>query len=261
MDQAGTSRKATHAGSWYTDNPSKLKDMISSFMSKAEKRAGDSGLVKYVIGPHAGYSYCAETEAWAYKNIDPDKYKRVIIIGPSHFVPINYCALTECERYETPLGDMKVDKEVVNKLLDIKGFKTMDIDIDEQEHSLEMHMPFIKYLFGERKVSIVPMMVGNISHSQEKEYGKILAEYMKDNETLFSISSDFCHWGMRFGYTYYHKEDGQIYQSIEKLDRRGMDIMEKNDVSPLDNYFDETENTICGRHAISIAVRDRKSVV
>lgn len=50
-------------------------------------------------------------------------------------------------------------------------------------------------------------------------YGRIFAEYLKDPENLFVISSDFCHWGRRFRYTYYDKSKGNIYESIEDLDK------------------------------------------
>ena len=248
------SRKATHAGSWYAGNPAKLKSSLSALLEAAENKYTGTGLIKYIIGPHAGYDYCAKTAAWAYKCIDPNKYKRVILIGPSHHVPINYCALSKCGTCETPLGNIEVDRETVDKLLKVKGFKSMDVDIDEEEHSLELHMPFIKQVFGDKKFVLVPIMVGNITNSQEKMYGEALVEYMKDNETLFVISSDFCHWGKRFGYTYYKKEDGKIFESIEKLDRRGMKAIEANDPKALASYFEETDNTICGRHPIAIAV-------
>ena len=46
-------------------------------------------------------------------------------------------------------------------------------------------------------------MVGNLTVEDEEKFGKILSEYMKDDRSLFIISSDFCHWGPNFGYFYY----------------------------------------------------------
>lgn len=54
------------------------------------------------------------------------------------------------------------------------------------------------------------------------KYGKIFQKYFDDPGNVFVFSSDFCHWGSRFKFTYYNKEDGQIWQSIEKLDGEGM---------------------------------------
>eukprot|EP01117_Protostelium_nocturnum_P006546 TRINITY_DN2359_c0_g1_i4.p1 TRINITY_DN2359_c0_g1~~TRINITY_DN2359_c0_g1_i4.p1 ORF type:complete len:128 (-),score=32.78 TRINITY_DN2359_c0_g1_i4:37-420(-) len=82
---------------------------------------------------------------------------------------------------------------------------------------------------------------------------RMLAPYLSDESNFFVISSDFCHWGKRFDY--YHcekKDDEEIYQSIEKLDRRGMEAIETGNPSTFGAYLKETENTICGRHPIGI---------
>ena len=67
---------------------------------------------------------------------------------------------------------------------------------------------------------MVPVLVGQTSHAKELMYGKIFSEYLKDPENLFVISSDFCHWGDRFRYTYYDKTIGDIHESIEDLDKK-----------------------------------------
>ena len=82
----------------------------------------------------------------------------------------------------------------------------------------------------------------------------MLVDYFTDERTLFVISSDFCHWGERFQFT--HKFDdfteGQIYKSIEKLDREGMAQIESQCLAKFQSYLDRTKNTICGRNPISI---------
>lgn len=76
---------------------------------------------------------------------------------------------------------------------------------------MEMQLPFIhrllQLLHPSKSASsyppLVPIMVGSTSPSVEKGFGQILAPYIADPENAFVISSDFCHWGSRFGYTYY----------------------------------------------------------
>lgn len=102
---------------------------------------------------------------------------------------------------------------------------------------------------------------------KKKEYAKVLLPYLKDPETLFIVSSDFCHWGRRFGYTYYNREDNQlvkldrntldkitrpIYESIEELDKQGIEAIESLDFDQFEDYLDATDNTICGRNPISV---------
>lgn len=67
--------------------------------------------------------------------------------------------------------------------------------------------------------TIVPVLVGSLSPDREAAYGRIFARYLAEPQNLFIISSDFCHWGQRFRYTYYDRNWGQIYQSITRLDR------------------------------------------
>lgn len=65
----------------------------------------------------------------------------------------------------------------------------------------------------------MPVLVGSLSPEREASYGRIFARYLAEPQNLFIISSDFCHWGQRFRYTYYDRNWGEIYQSITRLDR------------------------------------------
>jgi len=67
--------------------------------------------------------------------------------------------------------------------------------------------------------TIVPVLVGSLTPEKEAIYGRIFSRYLADPQNLFVISSDFCHWGHRFRYTYYDRSWGEIYQSIQTLDR------------------------------------------
>ncbi|CAG8584191.1 10604_t:CDS:2 [Racocetra fulgida] len=147
-------------------------------------------------------------------------------------------------------------------------FEEMSVIVDEEEHSIEMHLPYV-YKILESKINsikIVPIMVGSLSESKEQLYGKILSSYLSDPSNLFVISSDFCHWGQRFSYTYYSDSVNTtylprksntplsipIYKSIENLDREGMTIIEEMNHKEFHTYLSKTKNTICGRHPIGV---------
>ena len=100
-------------------------------------------------------------------------------------------------------------------------FNVMGISIDEAEHSIEMHLPYIAKVMAEFKdyFTIVPILVGSTNAKEEALYGSILAPYLADPQNLFIVSSDFCHWGQRFRYTFYDKSWGEIHQSIQTLDK------------------------------------------
>lgn len=81
--------------------------------------------------------------------------KRVFLLGPSHHHYLTGAATTGCDKYGTPLGDLLVDTEIVETIKREWGLETMSRRVDEAEHSLEMHLPYIYkmlslYLFSPR---------------------------------------------------------------------------------------------------------------
>ena len=104
--------------------------------------------------------------------------------------------------------------EILQELRACKVFTEFSREQDELEHSLEMHLPMIKYTFrGQDDIKIVPIVVGSLSFEQEREYGKVLKEYYQRDDCLFVVSSDFCHWGADFDYMPYEN-----LKAIEKQD-------------------------------------------
>lgn len=151
-----------------------------------------------------------------------------------------------------PLGNIIIDIEVIEKLAENEEFEVMSKQVDETEHSLEMHLPFIFKVMEGQEFMLVPILVGSLSSKSAKKFGAILSPYLEDLNNLFIISSDFCHWGKRFSYTYYDKNFSTISKSIEALDRKGMEIIESKSSIGFEKYLKEFQNTICGRHPISL---------
>jgi MEMO1 family protein len=232
---------------------------------------------KAIIAPHAGYSYSGSAAAWAYKAIDSTGIKRVFILGPSHHLYLDGCALSGCKKYATPVGDLPIDLDTIKELRETGKFESLEIDADEAEHSLEMHLPYVRTIFKGMDISIVPIMVGAISKSSETDYGQLLAPYLAREDTFCVVSSDFCHWGTRFSYTYYYPEpkpsiepgvrlsravapstSHPIYESISRLDHEAMEILTLSPAvastahAEFAEYLSKTKNTICGRHPIGV---------
>ena len=119
---------------------------------------------------------------------------------------------------------------------------------------------------------LVPVLVGNTSPSTEKAFGALLAPYLADPANIFVVSSDFCHWGSRFGYTYYlpsrtssgadgislgprdKPSDPPIYESIARIDKLAMQGVESGSHEGFLTTLEETGNTVCGRHPIGVVM-------
>lgn len=240
---------------------------------------------------HAGYSYSGPCAAWAYKSLDLSSAKRIFVLGPSHTYYLKGCALTTFASYETPFGDLEVDAETTEALRATGKFGTIPPSSDEDEHSLEMHLPYIwKRLeqthgeqggagtAGARFPPIVPVLVGDSSGAEEKEVGGLLAGYLRDPGSAFVVSSDFCHWGSRFQYTRYVPSadrlgemralsragggatETPIHEGIEVLDRMAMGAVEGGRHDDFVENLRVTKNTVCGRHPIGVAMAALEAV-
>eukprot|EP01089_Gocevia_fonbrunei_P015927 TRINITY_DN4813_c0_g1_i1.p1 TRINITY_DN4813_c0_g1~~TRINITY_DN4813_c0_g1_i1.p1 ORF type:complete len:320 (-),score=44.43 TRINITY_DN4813_c0_g1_i1:66-1025(-) len=240
-------RRASHAGSWYSDETKKLDQQLGDWLNQITDYQKPA---RAIIVPHAGYSYSGNVAAFAYKQINPEGIKRVFVLGPSHHYSLSGCALSTQTTYETPLGNLPLDKKTIQTLHNTGKFSQMKKSADEAEHSIELHLPFIAKVFKGYNISLVPILVGSAAEGESDEYAKLFKPYLDDPENFFVISSDFCHWGNRFSYTWYEPSHGAIHESIEWLDKTAMTCVETQDPYKLRNYHKTYKNTICGRNPI-----------
>lgn len=195
-------------------------------------------------------------------------------MGPSHHTFFNgHVLLSGCDSYDTPLGCLPIDVELVEELCVSypNFFGKMTIDEDEDEHSLEMHCPFI-YKMTENLPQGIPKVVPILVSGKQDDVQ--LAEYLKpflqDESNTFAVSTDFCHWGGRFSYTGYTTDMSgsdftvlssrssnlpvPIYKSIEMLDKLGMEYISALNCDDWKKYLRTTRNTICGAKPLTTLV-------
>ncbi|KAI9369141.1 MEMO1 family [Aspergillus egyptiacus] len=221
------SREATHSGSWYSDDRRTLTRQLDQWLAQVPDTIDGLGSLpvpgaRVIIAPHAGYRYSGPCAAYAYKALDLSKAKRIFVLGPSHHHYFTSLALPRLSGYYTPLSDdpLPLDTELIAKLRSSSAtkangstidFEVMSKSVDEDEHSIELHLPYIHRLLQLQHPDkptaeyppLVPILVGSTSTSTERAFGTLLAPYLNDPSNAFVISSDFCHWGLRFRYTYY----------------------------------------------------------
>ena len=111
-------REAVVAGSFYPDNPNALKKQLESlFAQSMHIKTYDNVLA--IIAPHAGYVYSGKVAASAYNQIDPDKeYENIFVIASSHRVLFKGASIYNQGDYITPLGKVKVNRNLANKLIE-----------------------------------------------------------------------------------------------------------------------------------------------
>ena len=191
--QAPVVRPATQAGRFYDGNAQRLSHEVDSFLTLHANDATFEN-VAAVIVPHAGYYYSGNVAAAAYMSLPKARhYKRVFLLGPSHHEWLDGASVnSEADYYQTPLGQVKVDRETAKKLLAADSVIAYRPEAHDREHCLEVQLPFLQRRF-EEVPPIVPIIISTNDFNKLKQIAEPLKPYFTD-DNLFIISSDFSHY-------------------------------------------------------------------
>jgi MEMO1 family protein len=214
-------RPAVVAGRFYPADPAELRDVINLLLAQAPPATGPAP--KAIIAPHAGYLYSGPIAASAYAQLAPvrDTVKRVVLLGPSHFVALEGLASTSAEAFATPLGIVPVDGEALRQIAPLPQVKLLD-EAHAHEHSLEVQLPFLQTVL--RHFALVPLAVGDASAD---EIGQVLEALWGGPETRLVISSDLSH--------YY---DSQAAQRLDRSTAKAIEALKPEGIG---------EDQACGR--------------
>ena len=175
------------AGSFYPEDPVRLRDMVAAFTAPAESAPARP---KALIGPHAGYVYSGPIAGSAYRLLAPlrDEVRRVVLVGPSHRVAFRGIAAPACEAFDTPLGRVGVDLETIARLVEARLVTRLD-RAHRDEHGIEVHLPFLQQTLA--AFQIVPLVAGT---ARPQDVEAVLEAAWGGDETLIVVSSDLSHY-------------------------------------------------------------------
>ncbi len=195
---------------FYPADSKVLKEMLDYFFTNIEPFKLES--IKAGVAPHAGYVYSWQVAAYTYeairKNID-NIPKTIFIMSPDHYIWMNKVLVWNYNGVETPFWNLKVDKNIVNELLEnFPSLFTDEFLSYDQEHAQETQYPFLKYVLWEKsdEFKIVPLIFGQVDVMQ---IAAVFENYVW--KAFFLVSSDLSH---------YHS-----YEEAKQLDMKTIDIM------------------------------------
>jgi len=183
-------RKPAVAGQFYPASKSKLETEVKTLLSISDSKKSFDNILG-IVSPHAGYIYSGRTAAYGFNLLKDKDIETVIIISPSHREYFPGVSVYEGDAYETPLGIIEVNKEMVEKLTEDSKIIFKGIQGHRQEHAVEVQIPFLQVVLKDFK--IVPIVVGDQGDLFVNELAEKLTKVI-DDKTVIVASSDLSHY-------------------------------------------------------------------
>ena len=180
------------AGQWYAAQPDRLRASIQKYLDDADVRQLTQP-VRAIVVPHAGHVWSGPTAAAGFKVLDTQRIQRIFILSPNHRMPVYGVVSAGVDAFETPLGILEVDKQIIDKWRD-NHIVTDNVAAHKNEHAIEIQLPFIQVVFGDKLPKIVPLIVGEMSPEMVRTFATAMRRELRE-EDLVLISSDFLHYG------------------------------------------------------------------
>ena len=179
-----TIRPPAFAGTLYEADTQRLLVQVENWLDQ-KTRYPLPKPPKALIVPHSAYPYSAKNAALAYRLLESvyDTIRRVVIMGPSHRIPLDSIAIPEAEIFQTPLGQVNVDQEMLSLLKDIPIVE-QNCAAHKDEHSLEVQLPFLQVALDD--FLLVPLVIGNCNVTAVKE---VIEQVWGDDDTLVIVST------------------------------------------------------------------------
>lgn len=183
------------AGSFYPAAASELQRQVEELLAQVQKP--DVGEVRGLLVPHAGYMFSGGVAAAAWKAVEGEKFDAVLLVGPSHRIPLDHSAVLVDGSYSTPLGTLSVEREIASRLV-ASGHTVQDnpdahaVEGHRGEHCLEVQLPFLQTVLGD--VPIVPVLMGSQRRASATDLARAIYAASEGKRVLLVASSDLSHF-------------------------------------------------------------------
>jgi AmmeMemoRadiSam system protein B len=232
-------RNPSQAGAFYPGTESSLiaeieRCFLHEFGPGKVPRISNNPIhsIKALIVPHAGYIYSGAVAAHSYYTLalegTPDC---VVIIGPNHTGMGSGVSIMTEGKWVTPLGELSINSEVAKKICDASGIVDIDEEAHLHEHSIEVQIPFLQYLYG-KNISFVPICMMMQDLETSTNLGEAISRSIHDKNALVIASSDMTHY-----------EEGKV---AKEKDQEAINAILKLDEKALFNVIESKMISICG---------------
>lgn len=244
-------RKPYVANAFYAGTRTALTDQISGCFTHKfgpgqipkPKPAGPRKILG-IISPHAGYMYSGPVAANGYAKLAADgSPENFIILGPNHTGQGSGVSILTQGAWETPIGITKIQTELAEGIQKSNSILDIDEASHTHEHSIEVQLPFIQFLYGEQPKFIpICMMMQDLQTS--REIAKSIVDQCRGKDYVIIASSDFTHY--------------EPQETATRKDRSAIDAILKLDDEGLNDLGESNRVTMCGYGPISVLIATAK---
>jgi AmmeMemoRadiSam system protein B/AmmeMemoRadiSam system protein A len=180
---------------FYAGRPDQLAAEVDEHLARARAAAPASAVsagerLIAVVAPHAGHVYSGPTAGYSYAAIDPAAVRRVVLLGPAHYVPVDGIGLSSASAWRTPLGDVPLDAATAEDLRSHFDSVAPADEAHAPEHSLEVQVPFLQRVL-DPGWELVPLIVGV---DVPEDVAAVIGRCAALPATLIVVSTDLSHY-------------------------------------------------------------------
>ena len=241
-------RAMQFSGTFYASGKSELAKFIEEAVSHADVKAKHGSAVKAIVAPHAGYVYSGSIAAYSYKALMEDrehgKPDTAIILGPNH-TGLGEPIAVSMEDWATPFGTVKNDKKLSKAIIGSSKYISEDESAHSEEHSIEVQLPFLKYLFPDTAACFICQGDQSLDASILLSKAVIAAAKESGKRIAVIASSDFNHY--------------EPARAAKEKDSRLLAAIEKLDSDEFNSSVLETGDSACGIGPITVAMEYSKA--
>jgi AmmeMemoRadiSam system protein B/AmmeMemoRadiSam system protein A len=187
---AAQARAPKVAGQFYPEARSELLTLITDLLGRQPQPA-TAQKPRILIVPHAGYQYSGPVAAKGFRQLQGHAYDGVVVVGFTHRLQFEGVSVDAREAYQTPLGELPVDREAVEVLRTYPGIAYREEVHETDEHSLEVELPFLQVALG--RIKCVPILMGDANFTTARQLADALAGLARSGDYLFVFSTDLSH--------------------------------------------------------------------
>jgi AmmeMemoRadiSam system protein B len=255
-----TARKPIVAGQFYPGTEKQCRSEIADCITEGPVTAKLPEKIVAGIIPHAGWTFSGDLAAMVFSAIE--KANKVVdtfvIFGATHSHFGSAAAVYDKGSWFTPLGEIKIDEELAAAIVEKSKGAQANCEVHKYEHSIEVQVPFIQYIFKNAK--IVPVMTSPAEYAVQ--FGTDAAECIKsapDKKIVCIGSTDLTHYGPRYGFNPQGSGEAGIKWAKDVNDRAFINLAIEMNAERILNESMQKQNA-CGPGAAAATIAAAKAL-